>query len=90
MKKKKKLKPPENPSSNNVSEPAWLHDDPRAIRVPYTEEELDDLVEGFIIGNGDTTAWKELVQRHGFEVAKEILRNSFIRNDPNLDDELIH
>lgn len=88
--KRKKAKPPENPSSNNVSEPAWLHDDPGAVRIPYTEEELDDLVEGFIVGNGDSAAWKELVQRHGFEVAKEILRNSFIRNDPNLDDELIH
>ncbi len=43
-----------------------------------------------IHGNGDSAAWKELVQRYGFEVAKGILRNGFIRNDPNLDDELIH
>ena len=88
--KRKKQSRPENPSSNNVSDPAWLHDDARTVRVPYTEEELDDLVEGFIVGNGDSAAWKELVQGHGFEVAKEILRNGFIRNDPNLDDELIH
>jgi len=88
--KRKKAKPPENSSSNNVSEPAWLHDDPRAVRTPYTEEELDDLVEGFIVGNGDSAAWKELVQTHGFEAAKEILRNGFIRNVPNLDDEVIH
>jgi len=88
--KRKKQNHPENSSSNNVSDPAWLHDDPRAIRVPYTEEELDGLVEGFIVGNGDSAAWKELVQRHGFEVAKEILRNGFIKNDPNLDHELIH
>jgi hypothetical protein len=88
--KKKKQSRPENPSSNNVSDPAWLHDYPRAIRAPYTQEELDDLVEGFIVGNEDSAAWKELVQGYGFEVAKEILRNGFIRNDPNLDDELIH
>lgn len=88
--KRKKQSRPENPSSINGSDPAWLHDDPRAIRVPYTEEELDDLVEGFIVGNGDSAAWKELLQRYGFEVAKEILRNGFVRNDPNLDDELIH
>lgn len=81
---------PENPRSNNVSDPAWLQDDHRAVRTPYTEEELDDLVEGFIVGNGDSAAWKELVQTHGFEVAKGILRNGFIRNDPNLDDEFIH
>jgi len=88
--KRKKAKPPKDLSSNNVSEPAWLHDDPRAVRIPYSEEELDDLVEGFIVGNGDSSAWKELVQRHGIYIAKEILRNSFIRNDPNLDGELIH
>jgi hypothetical protein len=33
---------------------------------------------------------KTLFQGYGFEAAKEILRNGFIRNDPNLDDELIH
>jgi hypothetical protein len=88
--KRKKQSRPDNPRSNNVSDPAWLHDDHRAVRTPYTEEELDDLVEGFIVGNGDSAAWKELVQTHGFEVAKQILRNGFIRNDPNLDDEFIH
>lgn len=88
--KRKKQSLAEDPSADDLSDPAWLHDDARTVRLPYSEEELNDLVEGFIVGNGDSSAWKELLQRHGFEVAKEILRNSFIRNDPNLDDELIH
>lgn len=88
--KRKKQSLAEDPSADYMSDPAWLHDDHRSVRTPYTEEELDDLVEGFIVGNGDSAAWKELVQTHGFEVAKEILRNGFIRNDPNLDDEFIH
>ena len=83
--KKKQARRPKNPP-----EPTWLHDNPDAIRIPYTEDELDKLVEGFIAGNGDSPAWKELVQRHGFYGAKEILRNSFIKKDPNLDNELIN
>jgi NAD(P)-dependent dehydrogenase (short-subunit alcohol dehydrogenase family) len=88
--KRKKQSLAEDPSADDMSDPAWLHDDARTVRLPYSEEELDDLVEGFIVGNGDSAAWIELVQRYGFEAAKEILRNGFIRNDPNLDDELIH
>ena len=88
--KKKQVKHPKKSSSSNLPEPPWLNDNPDAIRIPYTEDELDELVEGFIAGNGDSPAWKELVQRHGFYGAREILRNSFIKKDPNLDNEPVH
>ncbi len=88
--KKKKRDHPKKLIPPNVPDPPWLHDDPNALRLPYTEEELDKLVEGFITGNSDSPAWKELVQKHGFSGAKEILKNRFIATDPNLKRERIH
>jgi hypothetical protein len=73
-----------------VPDPPWLQDKPDAIPVPYTEEELDRLVEGFIAGNSDSPAWIELVQRFGFNRAKQLLRNSFVNRDPNIYKERIH
>lgn len=88
--RKKQEKLPKKSSSSSLLEPPWLHDNPDAMRIPYTEDELDQLVEGFIAGNGDSPAWQELVEEHGFYGAKEILRNSFIATDPNLDTEPIN
>lgn len=88
--KKKQAKGPKKPDSSKRSEPPWLYDDPDAARTPYTEDELDKLVEGFIAGNGDSPAWTDLVRTHGFYGAREILRNMFIKKDPNLDSEPIN
>jgi hypothetical protein len=88
--KTKQRKHPKKTGLSNPPEPPWLHDDPNATRIPYTEEELDKLVQGFIAGNGDSKAWKELVRTHGFYGAREILRDIFIKRDPNIDDERIN
>jgi hypothetical protein len=88
--KRKQPKGPKKTRSSNPPEPSWLYDDPNAARTPYTEEELDKLVEGFIAGNGDSQAWTDLVRTHGFYGAREILRSMFIKKDPNLDNEPIN
>ena len=88
--KKKTRNPPNRISPANVPDPPWLRDDPDAIPIPYTEDELDKLVEGFIAGNSDSPAWIELVQKFGFNGAKQILRDSFIAKDPNINKERIH
>ena len=42
--KKKTRNSPNRISPAKVPDPPWLHDDPDAIRIPCTEEELDKLV----------------------------------------------
>ncbi len=74
----KKIIPADTP------DPPWLHDNPDAIPIPYTKEELDELVKGFIAGNSDSKAWKDLVIKVGIDEAKQILRKSFINKDPNI------
>jgi hypothetical protein len=88
--KKKEAKHPKKSGSSSPPEPAWLHDNRDAAGIPYTEEELDKIVEGFIAGNADSPAWKDLVEKHGFYGAREILRIIFIKKDPNLEDEPIN
>jgi hypothetical protein len=88
--KKKNRNHPKRITPANVPDPPWLHDNPDATPIPYTEEELDKLVEGFIAGNSDSPAWIELVQKFGFTGAKQILRDRFINRDPNINKERIH
>jgi hypothetical protein len=78
MKKNKKRKQPEiNPPDSNTPEPPWLYDTPSDIIGPYSDEELDLFVEGFIQAHSDTQAWKDLVKKVGKEEALQVLRNSF-------------
>ena len=66
--------------SNN--EPTWLN--PKNDRkTPYTEEELELFVDGFINEIDDMQDWKRMVQEVGEQKAREILKEGFKRMDPN-------
>ncbi len=51
--------------------------------TPYTEEELDLLVEGTLESIRDTASWKNLVDRAGKEEARRTLRSRIIMQDEN-------
>ena len=51
--------------------------------TPYTEEELELFVDGFINVMDDIQDWKRMVQEVGEQKAKEILKEGFKRMDPN-------
>ena len=53
--------------------PSWIVDESLHRTTPYTEEELDLLVEGTLEGIRDTASWKNLVDRAGEEEARCIL-----------------
>ena len=61
--------------------PSWVHDRPLDGTPPYTEEELDRLVEGTLESIRDTAAWMSLVDQEGGEEAVRILRSRIIMND---------
>jgi hypothetical protein len=49
--------------------PSWIVDESLDRTTPYTEEELDLLVEGTLEGIRDTASWRNLVDRAGEEEA---------------------
>jgi hypothetical protein len=63
--------------------PAWVKDDSPGRSTPYTEEELDLLVEGTIQGIRDTAEWKDLVRQVGQDEARRALRSRLIMKDEN-------
>ncbi|MBM3138120.1 MAG: hypothetical protein FJZ98_08025 [Chloroflexi bacterium] len=63
--------------------PAWVKDDESDRSTPYTEEELDLLVEGTLESIRDTEVWKKLVKEVGKEEARLVLRSRLIMNDEN-------
>jgi len=77
MKVKKIKKPKKDIPDTNIPDPPWLDDNPSDITEPYTDEELDLFVEGFIQAHKNTQAWKKLVRKVGKEEALQVLRNSF-------------
>jgi len=81
MKNKKTKEPKKDIQDTQTPEPDWLYDNPSDITEPYTDEELDLLVEGFIQAHSDTQAWKEKVRKFGKEGALQVLRDSFISSD---------
>ncbi len=81
--KNKKSKEPK--IDTNTPEPDWLYDNPSDITEPYTDEELDLFVEGFLQANCDTQAWKDTVRKFGKDEALQILRDSFISSDTRKD-----
>jgi hypothetical protein len=70
-----------DPDEDDV--PDWVKDDSPGRSTPYTEEELDLLVEGTVKGIRDTAAWKNLVRRVGKEEARRVLRARLIMMDEN-------
>ncbi len=63
--------------------PSWIVDESLDRTSPYTEEELDLLVEGTLEGVRDTASWKNLVDRAGEKEARRILRSRIIMQDEN-------
>ncbi len=64
------------------TEPDWL--DPRNDRkTPYSEQELELFVEGFISSMGDVADWNQMVKEIGEFKAREVLKEGFRRMDPN-------
>ncbi len=62
--------------------PDWV--DPSFDRTtPYTEEELDVLVEDTLEAIRDTASWVNLVERVGDEEARRVLRARLIMRDEN-------
>ncbi len=80
MKKNKKKQKTEIPDTTDF-EPDWLYDKPSDSNKPYTDEEIEFFVEGFIDAHGDTQAWKETVLKLGIEEAKQQLRDGFKNTD---------
>jgi len=69
-----------NKQSGNDDEPAWL--DPANVRkIPYTDEEIELFVDGFI--EGFPEYYEKLVKNDGPNTARIILRNRFKAKDPN-------
>ena len=62
--------------------PEWV-DPSRDRTTPYTEEELDLLVDGTLESIRDTSAWTSLVERVGEEEARRVLRTRLIMRDEN-------
>jgi hypothetical protein len=64
------------------SEPSWL--DPRDDRKkPFTEAELDSLVDDFISSMLDTDAWQALVAELGERQAREVAKKRLAAQDAN-------
>ena len=71
-----------NKSKQISSEPSWLN--PRADRKkPFTEAELDSLVDDFISSMADTDAWQALVAELGERQAREVAKKRLAAQDAN-------
>lgn len=77
----KKINVESDPDEDDV--PDWVKDDSPSRSTPYTEEELDRLVEGTVEGIRDTAAWQNLVHRVGHAEALRVLRARLIMRDEN-------
>ena len=51
-------------------------------KTPYTEEELEEFVEGFILGL-DKEEWEVLKSNYGEYAARKIIKSGFISSDKN-------
>jgi len=81
MGKKKSM--PEVPEPLDSDLPSWVAEQDLDRTTPYTEDELDLLVDGTIEGIHDTAAWKKLVDQVGEEEARRVLRSRLIMRDEN-------
>jgi hypothetical protein len=63
-------------------EPSWL--DPRNDRkTPYTDSELDVLVDDFVARMADTQAWQNLVAEVGEQQARQVAKGQLAAQDAN-------
>jgi len=62
-----------------VDEPDWMNP-ANDRKTPYTEEELDEFVEGFIVGL-DEQQWLDLKSKYGERAVRERIRTQFIAQD---------
>ena len=74
---------PETLESDDWDLPSCVVDESADRTTPYTEEELDLLVEGTLDGILDTASWQNLVSRSGEDEAHRILRSCLIMRDEN-------
>jgi hypothetical protein len=81
MSKKRPI--PEIPEPLGSDLPSWVADQDLDRTTPYTEDELDLLVDGTLEGIHDTAAWKKLVNQVGEEEARRVLRFRIIMRDEN-------
>lgn len=75
----------QKPDSDEVDDwdfPEWV-DALYDRTTPYTEEELDLVVDGTLEGIRDTAAWMNLVERVGDDEARRVLRARLIMRDEN-------
>lgn len=77
----KKINVGSDPDEDDV--PDWVKEDSPSRSTPYTEEELDLVVEGTVEGIRDTAAWKNLVHQVGNAEALRVLRARLIMMDEN-------
>jgi hypothetical protein len=63
--------------------PSWVGDESADRTTPYTEEQLDLLVDGTLDGIRDTASWQNLVGQEGEDEARRILRSCLIMKDEN-------
>jgi hypothetical protein len=78
-----KRRPGATPEVEDNDVPDWVKDDSPGRSTPYTEEELDLLVEGTLEGIQDTLAWQNLVRQVGEKEARKVLRSRLIMRDKN-------
>jgi hypothetical protein len=71
------------PELRDDDTPAWIKDDASDRSTPYTEEELDLLVEGTLYSIRDTAVWKKFVRQVGNDEALHVLRSRLIMNEEN-------
>lgn len=79
MTKKRSKRGRSQPSEEDP--PSWVTDETPMSTTPYTEEELDLLVDGTIESIRDTNSWKTLVDRVGEEEARRELRSRLALRD---------
>ena len=63
-------------------EPPWMNP-ANDRKTPYTEKELEDFAEEFILSMSDTAKLKSMIEKDGIEKVKEILKDSFRKQDEN-------
>jgi hypothetical protein len=61
------------------NEPDWMNP-ANDRKTPYTDEEIDVFVEGFIIGLDDKE-WADIKQKYGEEEARKRIRASMVDRD---------
>ena len=74
---------PETLESYDLDLTSWVVDESADRTTPYTEAELDHLVDGTLDGIRDTASWQNLVDQAGEVEARRILRSCLIMRDEN-------